>query len=349
VPTPRTYLDPALPGTLRALREAHGWSGRQLARRAYLSAALVNEIERGKRKHPTLAVIEALDKTLNAEGALIRMVRTTPPTVSAEDRERIIHAVQHPRQLERGAVTILAEVLAAHRKLDDLIDAHLLIPGELGHWETVQTLARDARGPAADDLRVLAAEWTQYVGWLHAEARHDAPAIGMLTEAIDQATRIDSGPLTAQARNFLGYVARHRGDPRGIVEWFGQAYHTPGSTRLQRIGDAAQAAHGYALLDDPSTARTLLAEAQKLNDAVDGDTPPTAAYWLSVTYNRLNLGLAYLALGDHAEAVQQLSDGLKGIPAAHRESEWAAEYRAALEHANAGAKEKTPGPSVAKG
>lgn len=332
MPPTRAYVDPALPATLRELRNARGWSYRRLGRAAYLSGSYVCEIENATRR-PTLAAITALDHALDADGALIAMVRESPTATGPEERDRIIHAVRRPTLLERPAVDALAGVLAAHRHLDDLIPAHLLIPGELPQWETVQRLAKEARGPAVDELHLVAAEWTQYIGWLQAEARHDGPAIATLAEGVTQAADIHSGSLTAQARNFLGYVARQRGNARGIVEFFEGAYLTPGSTRLQRIGDAAQAAHGYALLDDHREARRLLAEAQELALTAEADEAPTAAYWLSVTYNRLNLGLAYLALGDRAEAEQQLSAGLAGIPPEQRASEWAAEYRRALDDA----------------
>lgn len=329
VPTPRVYLDPAFPLTLRRLREARGWSYRDLARRAFITGIYVWEIENGRKTGPSMKTVAALDQALQAEGALTALAR--PVAVAGpEQRERIIHAVEHPTRLDAKAVDALAEVLAVHRRLDDAIDAHILIPGEVAQWETVSRLAREARGPAAARLRGVAAEWTQYVGWLRAEARHDTPAIDTLTEAVDQALDVGDGSLAAQARNFLGYVQRQRGNPPGIAEFFEAAYRTPGATRLQRIGDAAQAAHGFALLGDRSAAVRLLGEAQELALAADGDEPPSAAYWLSVNFSRVNLGLAYLALGDRREAAQQLGAGLDGLPPEQREAEWTGEYRRAL-------------------
>lgn len=327
--TPRVYLDPAFPLTLRQLREARGWSYRTAGRHAYVTGNYVWELENGRKTQPSMKTVTALDHALEAAGALVRLVRPVSVT-GPEQRERIIHAVQHPTRLDGRAVDALTGVLVAHRRLDDAIAAHVLIPGEVAQLDTVTRLADDARGPAAHDLRVLAAEWTQYVGWLRAEARHDAPAIEALTMAVEQATDIGHGSLAAQARNFLGYVQRQRGNPAGIVEHFEAAYRTPGATRLQRIGDAAQAAQGYALLGDRSAAVTLLKEAQALTSRADDDEPPTAAYWLSVTFSRLNLGLAYLALGDRSEAARQLQSGLDGLPADQRGAEWTEEYRRAL-------------------
>ena len=206
----------------------------------------------------------------------------------------------------------------------------MLLPGAARQWRTIQRLAVDARGPHTPGLHLVAAEWTQFLGWLHAEARNDREAVRLLVEAADQADRVDSGPLAAQAENFRGYLARQQGNPRGIVRHFLAAYHTPGASLLQRVGDAVQAAHGYALLGDRPAAVRLLGEASDLTTAAEAGPPPSAAYWLSPTFSWMGLGLAYLALGDTHAGAENLRAGLAGLPDDQQHAEWAGEYRAAL-------------------
>ena len=194
----------------------------------------------------------------------------------------------------------------------------------------VQALADEARGPHTHRLRVVAAEWTQFVGWLAAEARHDADADRVLTEAVRQADAVNDGVLAAQAENFRGYLERQRGNARGIIRHFMTAYHTPGANLLQRIGDVAQAGHGHALLGDRHTATQLLGQASDLTETADHITPPAVAYWLSPTFVRMNIGLVHLALDNHGEAEQNLRVGLDGLPADQQDAEWAQEYRDAL-------------------
>lgn len=322
-------VDVRFPSALRRLRQARGLSLRNLAALTYLSKSSLSEIENG-RKSPSRDTARHLDRALEAGGVLVDMVTDAPTVGTPDDCDRIGHVLTHPHRLDAGTVDALSATLAAQRRLDDGVAASVLLPWSLPQWTMVQTLAAEARGPHTHRLRTIVAEWTQFVGWLAAEARHDADAARILAEAVRQADAVDCGVLAAQAENFRGYLERQRGNPRGIVRHFLTAYHTPGANVLQRIGDAVQAAHGLALLGDRTSAGRLLGEASDLAESADRATAPAVAYWLSPTFSRMGIGLVHLALGNLAEAEQNLRAGLDGLPADQRDAEWTQEYRDAL-------------------
>jgi transcriptional regulator with XRE-family HTH domain len=322
----RTIVDPRFPTRLRQLRQARGLSLRELARTAYVSKSLLSELENG-RKQPTLATAAAVDRALDAAGQLAGMVGEVE---RGPEADRLAYVLEHPLRLDATAVDALADMLAAQRRLDDQCSPHALLPWVDSQHQVVASLARQARGRHAGALAEVAAEWTQFVGWLHAEARHDATAIAVLGEAAAEADAIGSGVLAAQAENFRGYLERQRGNPRGQVRHFLAAYTTPGATGLQRAGDAIQAAHGLALLDDSPGALRLLGQAGDLLERYADEPAPRTAYWLSPTYHLLNLGLAYLGLGQTATAADHLRSGLDLLPAQWRGALWVREYRQAL-------------------
>lgn len=323
----RAVVDLRFPARLRQLRVERGLSLRDLSRAAYVGKSTISELENAQAS-PSAEMAAHLDRVLEAGGELASLVTQIP--VDPEAEERIAYAVARPARLDRAAVRAFAGVLAAERRLDDAVVAHALLPSVESQWGIVLTLAQDARGPYAGGLRAVVAEWTQFVGWLHAEARHDAKAVRILIEAARQADAVDDGVLAAQAENFRGYLERQRRNPRGIVRHFRAAYHTRGASVLQRIGDAVQAAYGLALLGDRQSAERLLAEASNMSDAVDGQPAPVAAYWLSPMFHRLSIGLAHLGLENHTEAADNLRAGLAGLPPGSADAEWAAEYRDAL-------------------
>ncbi|MGW4463319.1 helix-turn-helix domain-containing protein [Micromonospora sp. NPDC004704] len=330
---PAPIVDPRFPARLLELRIARGLSLRDLAKRVYFSKSYLHDLEIG-RGRPTPETARRLDDALEAGGALAALVVDAPAVTTPDDQKRIEYVIDRPSRLDAATVHLLADSLAAQRRLDDAMPAPMMLPWAVPQWRTVLDFTVQARGLHASEMHAVAAEWTQFVGWLHAEARNDAEATRVLVEAAEQADQIDNGPLAAQAENFRGYLERQRGNPRGIVRHFLAAYNTPGATALQRVGDAVQAAHGYALLGDRVAAGRLLGEASDLTETASAEEPLGAAYWLTPTFSRMGIGLAYLALGKTAAAVDNLRAGLDSLPDDQRDAEWTTEYRQAL--ANAG-------------
>lgn len=284
------------------------------------------------RQAPSPQLAAGLDSLLHAEGALIALAAVT---ITAEEEGSIAFAVARPSRLDSGAVDALADILAAQRRLDDTLGPASLIPATRAQAARVRMLLRDARGPHRDALAEVVAEWVQFEGWLHASARLRSTAVPLLMEALELADEADHPALTAQALNFRGYLARQQRHPRAVVRWFLAAYHTPGAHPAQRMGDAAQAAQGYATLGLVDDARRLLDEASNLRGG--HDLPPGTAYWLTPAFQRLNLGLAHLSLSEHEVAADHLQAGLDGLPPDQHGAEWSIEYRAALAEARAAA------------
>ncbi|MFY1689575.1 helix-turn-helix domain-containing protein [Plantactinospora sp. WMMB782] len=322
-------VDPRFPARLRELRAARDLSLRDLARRVYYSKSQLHDLETARAK-PTFEAARRLDDALQAGGTLAALVVEAPAVTTPDDDQRLAYVAARPSRLDAATVRTLSDTLAAQRRLDDALPAPVMLPWSVPQWRIVQSLAAQARGPHTAELYEVVAEWTQFIGWLYAEGRRDAEATRVLIEAADEADAVDSGPLAAQVENFRGYVERQRGNPRGIVRHFLSAYHTPGAYALQRVGDAVQAAHGYALLGNRSAALQLLGEASDLTTAAESETAPALAYWLTPTFSRMGLGLAYLALGDGVSAADNLRAGLDGLPDDQRDAEWTLEYREAL-------------------
>ncbi len=236
---------------LKRHRKSLGWTQQQLADalcqeagRATLTRQEIYRWENGRRV-PTFWLPHLMSVLGITRDELERVIS---PSMNEDDRDRIAHSLAAPSRVDAGTVAALTDVLPAQRRLDDSLPATTMLPATAAQWESVEQLAREARGPHADALRYVAAEYVQFLGWLHAEARNDRDAVRYLTEAEERADDLDDGPLVAQAANFKGYLARQQGRPRAVVRWFSAAYHTPGAAPLQRVGDAVQAAHGTRFL-----------------------------------------------------------------------------------------------------
>ncbi|WP_330241997.1 helix-turn-helix domain-containing protein [Streptomyces sp. NBC_00525] len=325
---------------VRSALQERGVSIRAAAKALNYDHAYLSRVINGKQA-PSRELAHAIDKFVGADGALAALgVR-----LDGDDVDRVRKVLQDASRLDAQAVKSLAGVLAAERRLDDTLGPCPLIPGARGDASSLRQLLRAARGPHRLALADVVAEWVQFEGWLHASAGNFGDAVPLLVEALDLADEAESPTLAAQALNFRGYIARQQRRPMAVARWFYAAYTTPGAHPAQRMGDAAQTAQGLAELGRFTDARRMLDEAAALADPA-ADQPPGTAYWLTPTFQRLNLGLAHLGLGDHDTAVDHLAAGLDGLPDDQRNAEWTVEYKDALNAARAGHVEVHVRPDV---
>lgn len=330
----RRIVDPKFGLRLRELREAQGMSLREAARVLNLSKSQISEYENGRRR-PSAEMAAHLDRALEAGGALAALVVEDG---DGEEAERVAHAVGSPRLIDAATVNHLAERLARSRHLDDMIDATMLLPTVETDLEMAQRVAREARGPHAERLHLVVAEWTQFAGWMNAQVRRDARAAELLATAARDSLALGAPDLASQSHNFRGALERWKNNPRGIVRFFMAAHDTPGASDLHRVDAAVQAAQGLGMLGDHHAATALLRTAEEMTTAADGrvDATPTA-YWLTPSWLRLPLGLAHLGLGNHPAAAESLRAGLDGLPDGWQGADWSAEYRQALDQAEGAA------------
>ncbi|MEU8786625.1 helix-turn-helix transcriptional regulator [Streptomyces sp. NPDC048637] len=316
---------------VRAALKAREMSIRGAARALNYDHAVLSRTLNGKQP-PSARLAESLDKLLSADGTITALASS----LMADEEDRIRYAVARPTRLDGKAVAALADVLAAQRRLDDAIGAVPMIGPTETQLPIITAMLKEARGPHRDALCHVVAEYVQFAGWLHASARNDVEAVVRLNDALELADEADSGPLAAQALNFKAYVARQQRRPRTYARWFEAAYRTPGAHATQRMGDAAQAAHGYAEVGQRDEARRLLDEAANLADAA-ADQPPETAYWLTPNFQRFSLGLAHMGLREYRDAADHFRAGLAGLPAEQQGADWSREYRTALAAAEAAA------------
>ncbi|AIG78413.1 helix-turn-helix domain protein [Amycolatopsis japonica] len=320
---------------LRRLRTEKVISQRRFAKRVPISQATLSRWEAGL-KMPEERVAARLDELLDAGGELLALwspIDLHP--LDGDQRSRVEYSIRNPGKIDQRAIDAFADSLAAQRRLDDVLGPLPLLAASRAQADMVKSVLKQVEGPHRRALAGVASEHVQFAGWLFAEARHDGRAMQLLTEAESIADEAADGTLAAQAANFKGYIARQQNNPRAMVRGFLAAYHTPGAHVSQQIGDAIQAAQGYARINERDAALRLLDTADGLIDDSGRVAPPATAYWLSPTFHRLNSGLAHLALGDHSVAVDHLRTGLDNLPEDQQAAEWTIEYREGLRQADA--------------
>lgn len=309
----------------RALLSERGLSLRAAARAVNYDVAYLSRALAGKQP-PSAQLARQLDMLLAAGGRLVKLASVA----TSDDLARLTNSLKTSR-IDGGVIDTFRRALAAQRQLEDTIGPRAVLPAMRGQMGTIRKLAREARGKHHQAFLAVAAEWTQYTGWLSAAIRRDERAIDYLSRAEEQADEADDPTIAAIAVSFKGYVARQRGSFRGVVRHAMAALHTPGVHPAQICFDLLQAAQGYAELGERKQALKLLDQASAR--AERNITPPPSLYWYQPPFFRMNIGMVYLSLGEQGTARDYLTAGLAGLPEDQQRAEWTTEYRDALKSA----------------
>lgn len=256
-----------------------------------------------------------------------------PATLDADEQERTRQAIHTPSRLDAATMTDLDRALDGQRRLDDIFGPDSIIGPMSSQQDVLEKLLRDTRGPHRRELARLVANWTTFVGWLHAERGNLADADPYFAKAEAMAGDAGDGVLVSTATSYRGYLALLQGNPRAAIRNSMAAISIPGSHPAQHAYDYLQTAQAYASLGDTGQARVLLQQASEL--VTTAGQPPASVYWYTEPFFRLNIGLVQCRIGQHRDAADSIRSGLDELPADQRQADWLAEYQQALARAEA--------------
>jgi hypothetical protein len=249
--------------------------------------------------------------------------------VDPEDRERVTLAVRHPRRVDVATVGALADVLAATRRLEDQMGSAAVLPGVRNDRALARSLLADARGPVRDRAGALVGELRQYLGWLLIQTRHPEQAQRELDAALALGVEFDDPDLTSLALSYKSYLAWMVDDPQEVIALSRAARRDQRVFVAQHAYNAYQEARGWAMVGERAEVDRLLGRADELAEravARHAEAPPNM-YWYSSGFFTLQRGFTWHTLKDVCvaqRAVTELITGLHEMPAAERDSEWAA-------------------------
>ncbi|MEV4128958.1 helix-turn-helix transcriptional regulator [Nocardia sp. NPDC049707] len=293
------------PGALlRAAREAAGISLRAMAERSYYSKAYLSLIETGQRPVPA-GVSAAYERVLGTDLERLTVVARTPTTV------------------DTTALSDVAVMLAATRRIEDAAGAVAVLPAARGMSAMTDAFARAARTPHAE-AAALASEVTQYRGWLEHAIGADVAARRSLGTAVSLAKESRDPDRLAHSLGFLGYVTVSAGNYGEVVALSDAALAVAGAHPIVSAYGRMRRAELLAAQGDRREAQRALAMADAAVEAADGIEPPASMYWWSTGFAAVQRGGVLALLGHTAEAVEEATHGLAAMPTEHRASEWLA-------------------------
>ncbi|WP_174185274.1 helix-turn-helix domain-containing protein [Nocardia barduliensis] len=289
---------------LRAAREAVGISLRGMAERTYYGKTYLSLIETGQRPVPA-GVVAAYERVLGADLGRLTAVARTPASV------------------DTAALSDVAVMLAATRRIEDVAGAVTVLPAVRGISAMTEAFAREAR-TARNEAAALASEVTQYRGWLEHAIGADGTARRSLGAAVSLAEESRDPDRLAHSLGFLGYVTMSAGNHGEVVALSDAALAVRDAHPTVKAYGRMRRAELLAAHGEAREAQRALAMADAAAEAADGIEPPASMYWWSSGFGAVQRGGVLSLLGRTAEAVEEATHGLSAMPAEHRRSEWLA-------------------------
>lgn len=315
-------------GMLKSLRQAAG-----LSLRAAAAAACVSHTHLWKMEHgefvPDVKLASLIDEALNGDGHLVAAARYAHGTgaLDPDQRAQMQYGLKHATRLDSAAVSSLAEVLQAQRRLDDAMGSTPLLAPVASFMSSIETLAIDARGRMRTPALRVAAQWAQFAGWINTATEHWDQADHWFGRALTWAAENGDQEMTATALSFRGHAFWLTGHPVPTVSLSLAAQRDRSVYVGQLAYDVIQEARGRAVMGEIREAENLLAYAVDLTGPAVAqlDGAPPWHYYRSRGAWDVELGRAYLYIpGRAAEAARLLDAGLAVIPEAG--VEWMRSY-----------------------
>ncbi|WP_372406158.1 helix-turn-helix domain-containing protein [Streptomyces luteireticuli] len=251
----------------------------------------------------------------------------------AMDRLRRVHG--DGMRLDVDSLEAMEGLLAAHRRAEDTLGSRVMNGVVTAQFEKVAGLYDQARGPLADRLVKLLAEYAQFLAWMAQDQDNAPAALGWFDRSYDWALEAGYGDMAATTMSMKAHLAWSKGNGRRCVRLGEAAASTAGASDATRAMAIQMAGRGHALDGDTRDAYRKLDEAQKIIENAS-DAPPWL-YFYGESWLAAQRGMADVHLSNWAGAIDNLKTGLAGFPMAfRRDRAW---YGACLAHACAGAGE----------
>jgi tetratricopeptide (TPR) repeat protein len=226
--------------------------------------------------------------------------------------ERLGRALRNPRLTDRRVADHLADVLAAQRRLEDVIGARRIIQPSLEQIAVIESLSQDAPHEVRKELLRIGGEWSQFVGWMHKDIGDSDGAGQWYDRAMEWAQRSGSADMIASALSLKSHLAWSMRDAARAVDLAEASLEVPGTSAAVRALSAQQRARGHAISAEPEETERWLDEAERLtHDAADNpEAQPPWVYFHSPARLSMQRAIAYTELGKGEEAAELLQRGL---------------------------------------
>lgn len=262
---------------LARLRSAHGFSLRQLGRRAYCSGQLIAYLERGQRT-PSPQTAEALDRALDEGGALAALAAPADPDLPLWTPAM---TPERGQPLGDEDAAALRSTLGHLVGLDIALGSDGLVPVATRAYRTAaDRLAVHGTRGSDSDIRSAIADLGICASWVAADAVEHATARAVGIEALVMAELAGDTRLRRFLLSHLSMLAEHGGRGAEALAYADRALaEDPGDPRVQAMFSVRRA-RALSLLGADDQAVAAWERAEQLLGHAGPEDHSGLTYWL---------------------------------------------------------------------
>jgi transcriptional regulator with XRE-family HTH domain len=314
---------------LEEIRQAHGWTQKQLALAVGYSQSWVSNVLR-RQQALTVDQVREISRRI---GVPIHLLRFGDPGGDDPTKRRdfgktmALALVPLPTRAavdDTTAPTLMA-ITGAQRRLDATTSARELTRGVIAHVEMAnRLLARASRTPYAADVAAAASEAAGFAAWLHADMYDIGTARAYYRMAIDRARRAGQDLLAGYMLGSLAAFEIDGGDPDLGLTLITDARQQIGATphpAPRAWLDATEALSLAAARRDGDAAAQALTRAAKIIDQDRRSEPPPWPWVFSFDHAKLAgyRALVAVRLTQPAEALAAFAESLSAVQPAPKQ------------------------------
>ena len=216
---------------------------------------------------------------------------------------------------------------------DNLLGGGAVLPAVHGQIQVIRELRTERRGADRQALLTLQAQYAEFAGWLHQDARDFQAAGFWLDRALEWSHAAADREMATYVMARKSQLAGDMRDGTSAVDLAGAAGSMARKASRLKATAAAYGAHGYALSGQRTACLRAIDAAREIAGRLEDNPGSPWATWLDGAYVDVQRGRCLSALGDHAKAATVFQQAIRDLPPAFRRDRGVYLAREALAHA----------------
>jgi tetratricopeptide (TPR) repeat protein len=254
-------------------------------------------------------------------------VARLPTTAAAE-----MNPIETLRQLRRALI-----------EADNLFGPGGVLPAVHSQIQVIRQLRDGRRGADRQTLLTMQAQYAEFAGWLHQDARDFQAAGFWLDRGLEWSHAAADREMATYIMARKSQLAGDMGDATSAIDLADAAGGMARKASRLKATAATYGAHGYALAGQRTACLRAIDGAREMTGRLYDNPESPWASWLDCAYIDVQRGRCLSVLGDHAKAATVFQQAIRDLPPAFRRDRGVYLAREALAYAGAREPEQAAG------